>query len=1507
NWSTGANWDTGVAPTSTDAVTFDGTSHGVGGASPNKNATINQNFTIASLTINGYTGTITQSANLSVTGNFAQSSGTFTVDAGFTGANETFSVGGQFNFTGGTFNRFTGSGTSGSPYLIYDVYGLQGMGSTTYLSKYFQLANNITATVTEPTGSGGNNWNSGAGFIPVGKTSGSDFTGNFNGEGYTISNLYINDTTDSYVGLFGYAGAASSISNVGLTGGSVTGTGNTYVGGLVGESLGSISIDYNTGTATLNGTNSTDAGVGDLVGYIKGGTIGYSYATGIVNGGTNDNVGGLVGIADSGATIHYSYETGSVTSGGGSGGSWVGGLVGDLGDNGGAATITNSYATGHVIGVNAADDVGGFIGGIETYATTVTVTDNYAAGAITGTGTLGGFVGYDGRGATYSYNYWDTTTSGQPNAIGSSGGSIAGQIIGETTASMHTQSTFSGWDFTTTPIWFMPGPNTYPQLAIQTYYVWKASSAGNWSTPGNWEVNGATATAAPTSADTVVFDSMSTQNATVDTSFGGTVAAVIIDSNYTGTITQSKALTVTGNLQENAGTLTLSYANTIGSVTLNGGTLNINAAGALGSGTFTIAGGTIDNTSGGSITVSTNNAMSWNGNFTFTGTNSLNLGTGAVTLGASRTITASANTLTIGGAISGATYNITEAGSGALVLNGVVGTTTGAVTINAGTLTLAGANTYSGGTTLNSGATLYVNNATALGTGTFTINGGTINSSGITLSTNNPVALNASFTWDSADDQALNLGTGTVTLGASVTITIGSSSYNDALTFGGNVTGAHSLTITGGTSGSNGVVINGVIDTTVTGITVSGYRLTLAGANTYTSGTTLTAGVLNINNAAALGTGALTISGGTIDNTSGGSITLSNNNAMNWNGSFTFTGTNALNIGTGNVTLGGSETVTVTAGTLTMGGTISGNGDIVTLGASSGGTLVLSGNNSFSGGLTIAGGTLSIPTINNKNGNGPLGHNSSVTLDGTLEYTGSTASSSMPFVITAGDTGTVQVDTSGQTLTLSGVISDSASSGNLIKAGAGTLLLSGTNTYHGTTTINAGTLSISADSGLGTAPGSATTGDLVINGGTLAVTASFTLNANRGISLGASNGTVDVASGTTLTYGGIIAGSGGVAKTDSGTLTLSGADTYSGTTTASAGTLNVNNANALGTGSVVINGGTLVAQTSFNVGGSWTVSSGTFTPGTNTVSFTSTSTGQTITTGGQSFYNLTFSGAGGGWTLQDTLGVSQDLTQSNGTVNAGSHTINITRDFVQTSGSFSQTSFSMTVGRNFTANGQNDSTISQQFNGLSLTMSGTGSLTYNNLSSPWQNGFNNLTVGQSGNTVTLPNEVAVNTGLTIGSGTLTGVGALSIWSSATSVTFNASTTLSLADMDIYANITLPALANGYCPILLGLSNTVTQGANIVINGNLEIEGDGYGSRSPVWNTNGYSLTVNGDLDVGSSSNGGSGGTQEFIANGSTITVTGNVIEDLSTAVINLGSSSISVGSNWDVIAGSVTA
>ena len=123
-----------------------------------------------------------------------------------------------------------------------------------------------------------------------------------------------------------------------------------------------------------------------------------------------------------------------------------------------------------------------------------------------------------------------------------------------------------------------------------------------------------------------------------------------------------------------------------------------------------------------------------------------------------------------------------------------------------------------------------------------------------------------------------------------------------------------------------------------------------------TAAPTLATGGLNVNNPYALGTGPLTISGGTLGSNAGTDVTVAANNAENWNGDFTFAGSNNLNLGAGAVSLGGSRSVTVSSNTLTVGGPISGSGFSLTKAGS--GTLVLGGSNSYSGGTIINAGNL---------------------------------------------------------------------------------------------------------------------------------------------------------------------------------------------------------------------------------------------------------------------------------------------------------------------------------------------------------------------------------------------------------------------------------------------------------------------------------------------------------------------------------------------------------------------
>jgi autotransporter-associated beta strand protein len=202
-----------------------------------------------------------------------------------------------------------------------------------------------------------------------------------------------------------------------------------------------------------------------------------------------------------------------------------------------------------------------------------------------------------------------------------------------------------------------------------------------------------------------------------------------------------------------------------------------------------------------------------------------------------------------------------------------------------------------------------------------------------------------------------------------------------------------------------------------------------------------------------------------------------------------------------------------------------------------------------------------------------------LTLNGLMNVGG-------PLVVErSGGTGSVVIGTTQQlivsgpgNITITAPIGDSTSgSASLTQGGAGTLTLSGSNTYSGGTYLNAGTLVVVNDSQLGTPPASAAT-NLSFNGGALAFsgTGSPALNANRSIAVNASSGTINVlAAGNFVSYAGQIAGPGGLTKGGPGTLVLSGVSTYLGGTVVNQGTLALANANALGGGPLLLQNGTL--------------------------------------------------------------------------------------------------------------------------------------------------------------------------------------------------------------------------------------------------------------------------------------------------------------------------------------------
>jgi fibronectin-binding autotransporter adhesin len=285
----------------------------------------------------------------------------------------------------------------------------------------------------------------------------------------------------------------------------------------------------------------------------------------------------------------------------------------------------------------------------------------------------------------------------------------------------------------------------------------------------------------------------------------------------------------------------------------------------------------------------------------------------------------------------------------------------------------------------------------------------------------------------------------------------------------------------------------------------------------------------------------------------------------------------------------GAQLVFDRSNSFTVSMPIVGAGSISQIGT---GTLVLANtSNSYTGGTTITnGGTIQISN------DGNLGATSStLTMDnGTLATTASFATSRTVTLNTGG--GTLNV-ASGTTLTDNGLIADGNGAGALTKTGTGTLVLTGAKTYSGGTAINGGVVQVSADNNLGAA-----TGGLSFNGGTLSDTATF--SSSRPMTFNAGGGTIDVATGQTLTLTGATTGSGGLNKIDVGTLVLAGASNYTGATQVTNGSLYIDGSTTsaatvatgatLGgtgaiTGDVALNGGTLAPGSETGAVGTLTI------------------------------------------------------------------------------------------------------------------------------------------------------------------------------------------------------------------------------------------------------------------------------------------------------------------------------
>ncbi len=385
---------------------------------------------------------------------------------------------------------------------------------------------------------------------------------------------------------------------------------------------------------------------------------------------------------------------------------------------------------------------------------------------------------------------------------------------------------------------------------------------------------------------------------------------------------------------------------------------------------------------------------------------------------------------------------------------------------------------------------------------------------------------------------------------------------------------------TGGTTVNGGVLNDGAFNSLGSGsLNVAGGTVNLNNGQSISSAT-LSSGLLNLaNGGATLGSGPLTLAGGSLYNNSSSPITL-NNNGVNLNGSFTFAGSNPLNTGVGPVTLGATPTITVSSGTLTIGGSIAGGYGLTTSGA---GMLVLAASSSYTGDTTIAQGTLQLSAA----GAIPVGASagnlvfSNAAVAAVLDLNGNNNSvnglsqpnaSTTNLVVNniSGGTATLSVGGNNASSTFAGVLADN-NNGNggvlaLSKFGTGALTLNSANTYSGLTTINGGTLqlgnantaqnstvTVNAANGLAFSPGVGT-----FNIAGLSGAGNFSLADTSGGSLTLN---VNVNGNNQTTYSGSMLGPGALLKTGGGALWLSTTNSFTGGTTVSQGTLDLNYGN----------------------------------------------------------------------------------------------------------------------------------------------------------------------------------------------------------------------------------------------------------------------------------------------------------------------------------------------------------
>jgi autotransporter-associated beta strand protein len=703
-----------------------------------------------------------------------------------------------------------------------------------------------------------------------------------------------------------------------------------------------------------------------------------------------------------------------------------------------------------------------------------------------------------------------------------------------------------------------------------------------------------------------------------DITLGGAISGgfnLVVTGGTARTVTMNTAGSSYNRLQINSATTKLGVNNalpTSGGVTfasgINGGTLDLNGKTQTLGSTIVFGGSTntgtasiIDSAGGGLLKLGGDVTQNVN-----TGTSNVNISAALDLNGATRTFTLNSTT---SGLIGGTANGVITVSGAISNSSGTAGLTKAGV----GTLTLSGANTFNGDTTVNAGL--------------------------LTLS--NALALQNSALDTTASIASSNATTGLKTTVTTLTLGGLSGDKNLATLFDstngyGGVTALTLNPASGQTPGYSGSIANGAAGMTLTKTGAGTQFLNVA--NSYTGGTAINGGILSIGNAAALGTtGTISFGGGTLQyngitadlssrfstaanqayrvdtfgqtvtwagalGSSGGSLTKSGDGTLNLTGglSNSFGGPIAVNGGILAVTDGTSLKNVTGAITVASGAAFnysknfgSGNdltNDITLSGTGTGGigALNLFGNVTATGAITLAADATISHNFNNATiSNSITGTNRNLTL--------TTITDGQAGMVVSG---AIQLGTGGITVT------GAANSGNY------SIQLGGDNTFTGGLLINNGVVQLNSVGALNSTAGSentvtfgasTTTGKLAINGRSYTIS-NLTSNATPGSPV-VENGnatavTLTVGNSQNLsgTYAGVLQdGTGGgalsVSKAGTGALTLSGTNTYTGSTAVNAGSLIVNGSTSASSAVAVSNTNTRLMGTG-TIGGNTTINNG---------------------------------------------------------------------------------------------------------------------------------------------------------------------------------------------------------------------------------------------------------------------------------------------------------------------------